>query len=90
MVEREDRDFWYKLRNLQRRLVMKELEKETLEVERRIGEEKKKAEESKERLKIYRTRRKLIKLFFIILLVVLAIIFYYLFKHPEKMSELLP
>lgn len=44
---REDRNFWDKLRGDQRELVMKELKKETTEVERRILEETRKAEEEK-------------------------------------------
>jgi cytochrome c-type biogenesis protein CcmH/NrfG len=77
----EDRDFWYKLRNEQRNLVMGELKKEQLEVGRRIQEEQKKFEEAKEALETARVKRRFKKLLIIVLVILFILLIYYLYKQ---------
>lgn len=82
---REDRSFWDRLRSGQRNLVMKELKKETVEVERRIVEEERKVEEEKGKMADVKAKimgkNAFRTLVLIIVIAALIVLVYYLHTH---------
>jgi cell division septal protein FtsQ len=86
-----DREFWARLRRMQRELVMKELKKEMAEVERRLMEELRRAEEARAQLEEQmareaRRRRWRIALYILLVITALAVIWYLYTHHPEVLG----
>jgi uncharacterized membrane protein (DUF106 family) len=81
----EDREFWQRLRRMQRELVMKELKKEMAAVERRLLKELGKLEEEKAKLeeekkKEARKRRLRLLIYLLLILLIIGLVAYCVYK----------